>query len=521
MTRAIISLVAFVCVAAALHGQMLQLNVVNGPNCGSSGTTFTETWGDGGDYNGSIACPDGTAGCANRWVRGGSQTSDSIVALGSGWPAGSACTRGLQMVQDGTHGAGYIQNSGWAPGFPAGTVITGSFTARLVSDSLGSGSNQTVYRFQGGSSGSSTVADFKIKNNSGTRGVVATNGSSSPFSAQLNIVAGTPFTVWFQLKNDDSSTSSCSGVVCNSAFSLASAADVQTCAGTVADTSTCVRFRTSNSSINNFIKGVNSGTPVALSIQWGSDTISTNQGNTKGASMALSELSGNDGDATSTTVLSNATLAGNGTWTQGGNSVAGFTIKSPCPYTPTLGSGQIVAGTSQTLSGTRCTKWLLSSASSGDYRYRAIANSSAASVFFEWYTDQPANSQVYASFGSLNSSDSVDFASAMYNNGQLYLETADNPNGNPDTGSKLSVSTSTPYKVGIQFVRNGAHTMWVWDAGCNLLSTQTKAAHPGVTTYPTDFYYGRLGDAGGTPTGSIYLGRVYMDYKTGAPPQCH
>lgn len=254
--------------------------------------------------------------------------------------------------------------------------------------------------------------------------------------------------------------------------------------------------------------------PTALigAVRWDSTA-----GNGSGDSFLIDAETGVNNDALSTTNLAAMTRKGNGSWSGSGT---GYSISTD--YNLGLTTAVNVAGTSYDGTGTRSLKYDWASAQNDAWSYVAYHNATQATYCYTWRTTLLIDLATFGSFNSITNSLGTDFASLMFNDGKVYLETLTNPNGNPDVGSKYSYSTNTVYKSCLQFNVGGPHKLWLWDSSCGtLLSYQEKAAVNGATALPTTFKIGHS-DAVGAVTGATYFDNLVGNYKGGmTTPICH
>lgn len=143
-------------------------------------------------------------------------------------------------------------------------------------------------------------------------------------------------------------------------------------------------------------------------------------------------------------------------------------------------------------------------------------------VMAHWlFIDIPVGDTGFYSTNNISNVAGSDFASVQVSSGLMYLETQDNPNGNPVTGTKFSYTQGVWYWVSMSFdARSGkSHTMVIYDQTGVILSTQTKLNH-GDGIMPDHCNYGRLGDSGTPATRAIYWDDFIFDSQifTAIPP---
>lgn len=460
-----------------------------------TGTTFTESFGDsstsnswGNGTNAAWAATIGTGGSA------------SIVASPAGAPANTACANSLSLVTGTTNT--FIQTVGYTPTVPAATAFTVTLQVYVTATSLGAFNREVLYAPSADSSAVNIPCRLDWHNNSPNLVINAENAASA-VSGDTGTVS---LNTWHTVQLVDSGT---------------------TCLASLDGVNTTTVAVSSNSWIYQAVGDI-AGTTQSVSYNIGYEDVSVTgiTGSTTPPFAYMDAENGSNTNPLSTTILGNATHAGNGTWgaESGSGTHGAMTISTD--FNLTLHNGSVtVAGTSYTDIGTRSVKFNLATSTADYFPYVWATNSNTAEVFYWFHTDVPANDTTdFVSMGPIPNVAGSDFVSTMLNSGCLYLETNLNPNGNPDVGSKYCGYTAgTTYGVDIQFVEwqnaSTKHRWRLYDSNCNLLSDQQKLAQSTTPSPPQAFDLGRGGDSG-TPANSWYFDNVIMDYATGALGGC-
>jgi len=468
----------------------------------TTGTTLTESFGDASAYT----CPDGTAGCNLYWIFP-SGTSASITSSPGTPPANTACLKSISLPGG---NANYASNIGSIPLIPTTAIVTWGGSYYWSSDSLANNANEIIASLTNGpGDGTQTACELYLKNVSGQRVLRARNaneGGATSFTANLNINSNTWYTWAMQCDLTATANNSC----------VSDTADLS-CCGTGADTTNCKRFTASSIAVTGAVVGDHNNV-AATNHYLGNVWINSSVGNTSGDSFTVSAESGSDGDALSTSILTNTTGGGSGTWSQ--VTPGGFTVSTS--YNLAYSNSLDVASTTYAGSGTRSLRYDYSTNVNPSFRYTVKTNSPSATYCSRWTTDLSVSLGTFAAYTAIATAAGTDFVALMFNDGKVYLETADNPNGNPDVGSKYTYATNTTYVSCLQFNVGGPHKLWVWDSTCSTqLSYQEKTAVSGATANPTRFSVGRA-DASGALTGSIWFDNLWGNYKApGNTPTCH
>ncbi len=154
------------------------------------------------------------------------------------------------------------------------------------------------------------------------------------------------------------------------------------------------------------------------------------------------------------------------------------------------------------------------------YPWASTVNSTAASVGFWYKTTIPTSATGY--YESSNIAGGVDFASLMVGTDTsgpretMYLEVHGHENDAPLTGTYFNYVPNTWYWITMQFVKQGTHSLNIYDETGALLSAQTKTAYA-TGGNPTQFLYGRDGDTGLASATMCFDGLV-IDYLHGHFP---
>lgn len=127
------------------------------------------------------------------------------------------------------------------------------------------------------------------------------------------------------------------------------------------------------------------------------------------------------------------------------------------------------------------------------------------------YAFQPVglDTSMFYTFGLIGNANS-DFANIMFNGGEVYVETFENPNGNPDTGTKWPYVDGDVLYAQILFSAGTIHTLGVHATDGSLLMKMTKAARAAPNNGVPVRFQLQLGDSGAT--GIIRLGDVAIWY---------
>jgi hypothetical protein len=121
-----------------------------------------------------------------------------------------------------------------------------------------------------------------------------------------------------------------------------------------------------------------------------------------------------------------------------------------------------------------------------------------------WFknTLESTNTHQYLYGPGIRTSSSNDFMTLMCHAGQCYLEDQDNPNGNPNVGTKYTYSGSGagPWWVTLLLQKGGPgvnNKLSIYDTSGNLLNAEEKATNTSSPTAPTAVRFG-FGDDNGT-----------------------
>jgi hypothetical protein len=251
-----------------------------------------------------------------------------------------------------------------------------------------------------------------------------------------------------------------------------------------------------------------------------------------------------NGTTVTTTILTNGTHCGLGTWgaETGGSPLGGITVsttEAPGMISPVhTDCGVIYPDTSPTRS-----YQIGFPNSAGDfftyswYSYPGTVLPTKASVGF-WYSPTMATSDIgYFSINLMgNAAGGNDFESVMLHSGQIYIEATSSPNGPPVTctgctgGQGYNFTSNTLYWITTQYVQyvnsSTVHSLDIFTVGgsggpcpgMTLASSQTKYAVAGNGP-PGTFNLGEVGDV--TESGAyIYVRGIILDNVNGHFPVC-
>lgn len=448
------------------------------PSCVTpAGTTLTESFGDtGGTYT-------------QPWLRGAG-TPDAIIASPGTPLSNTACVNSVRMTISG--GPGYIYTAGSFPRLVSGTTFDMYANVYVTSNGLGS--------FQGqhflcasldtgcGTSAASMYWDYD-GTNFGIVGV-GTNGSTQ---ATITLNA------WHLLRMHVQSGAANSYVNADGGTNHTFTADTQDTLYFVLGStggSLSMTYYVGNMYVNSAVGG---GFPPTTFSDFENST---------------------DGTTLTSTIIANGTHCGNLVIAAHGATTTSMTVSTAAQKAQV--TAKTACGTNYTDSGgTRGIKFNVGATTSFYYSLTWVSTSDNATAGFWVKTDIPTSDTGFYAMGSIANGLGSDFASLMISNGLMYLETQANPNGSPDTGSKFSYTISTWYYITIQFKKyidgTTKHSFNIYDTSAGLLSAQTKAAQSSSPSAPNEFTLGRGGDSG-TPTASVWIDGLSLDYATGVFP---
>ncbi len=476
-----------------------------GPFCTTTaGSTFTET------FDSSALCwASGSSSCIQLWKSGGG--TQEIVASPGTPPANTACAKSLKIIKEaGT--ASYLYTVGSMPKMSAGTAYDRYDDILIESQVINQYNNAGFISECLGASTTDCPGRLALYNPVADHSAVQIYAVGSSNSAKIDASFNTWHTVHRRIEPTATAANSyierCSNSTCTGA-------DDGACKDGAAETATCKRFTAASKDVMYNIMGSTSTSYAYVAYVGDSRTNSALGGGISTSAFIDFETSSN-GTALTTAILNASTHCGNGTWTASYTSSA-MTISTEAQFnvaTPVVSCG----ATYNDSASTRGIKYDLSKTDGTGYGFTTLSSKASIGYFFK--TDLPTNDTGYASFHGIANSTGTDFVAFMAHQGQFYIESHQNPNGNPDSGSKYNYTPGTLYWVTYQFVAGGTHSLaiYAYNGGTGTwdqVSLQTKAAEA-LTLLPSAINFGRAD--GATGAYSAWFDNIKLDYVNGTFP---
>lgn len=488
-------------------------NIVASDDCFTSvGQTAADSLGEG-----TRPCGNGTSACNVPMILTAGSTEFSIIGTPGIPLPNSACAKSLQFTKAGV--SAYLVGGGAIPLTDISTGGIYDLTAYIYI-SAGPPSGATLRILGTSVSGSSLNSRVQLNNNAGQLRINATDTGSSN-SAYVNVSANT----WYRIDlHGQSGANACWMAV--SATNTAGAHQTFTCNTTYVQ-----------------VRGIQLGgtdTSASGTVVFGKWKIKTQVNGTtvdnpvSGRPSVYMDFENSTDGTTLTTSILNAGIKAGGVGVWSGSS-SSMKVSAACERQLTSPVGLIFGGgTAYDDSGsTRGIKYDLSTATASSFLYSFNATSPVSSLGYWFLTDRYDPNDITDGFYSFNAistaSGTSDFVSTMIHGGLMYLESAGNPNGAPDSCTGCTVNgahtgfayaPNTWYWITAQFVQDGEHSWAIYDTSGNLLAKMTKA---GAATTATTWRFGlgRGGDAGGgnaLPANYYCTDDVVIDYLTGTWP---
>lgn len=486
-------------------------DVVNSAGCFNAvGYTSADSLGEG-----PRACGNGTNACNVPMTLQAGSTEFSVVNTpGIPFP-NTACAKSLQFAKAGV--SSYLLAAGSIP--MVDTSSTGVYDETVyLYVSVAPPASATLRLFAAWVTGSTFNARVQLNNNAGQLRLQGTDTASSN-SAFVNINAST----WYRVDlHGQNGASACWFAV--SATDTVGAHQTFTC-------------NTSSTQVRGFTFG-GTDTSASGTVVYGNWKVKTQQNGstvdypTDGPGVYFDFENSTDGTALTTTILTAGIKAGGvGVWSGTSSSM---TVATACekaltvPVKPNFSGGS----TFNDVGSTRGIKFDLSTATASHIDYSLNNSGGVISIGYWFQTSHFSSNDSTDGFYSDNpietASGTTDFVSTMLHGGLMYLETAANTNGAPDTCTGCVVNglhTGIPYAantwywITVQFVQNGEHQWAVYDASGNLLGKMTKAS-TATTAIKWIWALGRLGDTGGNslPPDYTCTDDAVIDYLRGTWP---
>jgi hypothetical protein len=552
-----------------------------------SGTLFTESFGDTGTLPCGYGVPWNTGlysytGCDVIWGKVVTGTGGS-VAIGAS-PNTNLFPQGPKslLITTGTTTT-YVQTVGFLPTIPSGTTFDMSFTIRVHSLTLNSGSTSPLMMFSTDQAGSTWP--FLIQFNPVTNNVPALycQGNTSTKSPSLTIDADNTVTLHVVLGGGaGSSTCSLNGTQWGTW--QAKAVGIKYIAiGDIQYSAANATYAIGNLKITTATQGPGAGPSVAV--------IPSNSGQTTGTAITTSNIA------------SPTTIGGNCTWTQTGSGMNPLTFSSS--NLMNLLSPIDVFGVQYGATSTMGVSYNLANGSTAySFEAQCISFSPVWSWGYRAETSYVGNDGGNASMMSVTSGSDYLSNNFIGSNNPMTvdIESLGGTGGTPDIGAIYASWTSSPLTsyfinntyelyavclVGADCMARGSltsgtfmvgetmtqgtsgatatfvgiggtgslhsieailasgtpdathvwtggtsgatytpttvlvtfHTMKIYDANCNLLNTQKNIASSSTPTLAQSFYIGRIGDTG-NPSRVFNIDWYQLDYARGNPIVC-
>jgi hypothetical protein len=450
-----------------------------------AGTTFTELFGDAS----KLCWLSGPETCTQKWAIGAGSGYSIISAPGT--PPADAGSYALQLVKSAS-AASYLYTAGTFPRIPSGTTFdlyfSLYFSAYSVANygqeyvlTVGSNTNPSGGAFAACARLYKSATDYQLQGRGSTTSANQSIALNTWYSCRLHVEAGTNASY---LKV---------GANANQTFTAAAYDGLYIIAGTNVASANTYTAAIGHLFLDSALAGYGDN-----------------------YSMYADFENGNNNDVPTTTSLAAGTRSGNGVW-----------AISPSPLTSWIIStdGQFDLPASLSIGGasypdTASTRGIRIDASISNQRatYRFTGLSDRASIgFFIKVPSTTGDGARYYALCHFNNISGTDGVGLMVTNGQMYLETSANPNGDPDTGSKYTYTADAVYWVTIQYKAGGPHSLAIYDSSWTKVADMTKAGTGSAN--PNNFYFGRHADwITGEPQRFFYYDNFIVDYLNGTYP---
>lgn len=465
--------------------------------CGKpNGNLFSDSFGD--DASGLACGFGGYTGCSNPWNL--TSTGITIGSTPGSPPANTACSKSLLV--DTTNATNmYITHVGSIPTLPVGTTYDVALSiTQTATPALGGFNAQDFVLLSTASDGVNYPCGLRFHTTS--TGVVAVNGAGSTTSSDTANLSAV--NTWDTIKMH------CQPGVKSSWVQLNSGTKQYFTANSVAANYILLGPVTGSVGASNILKYAIGYLAIS------SDSIT---GSGKSPYVYWDGEASTNGTTFSTTIAAQGTHGGNGTWTVSGTQTAGFTVSTSCQNN--LLVPVEVSAHSYIDAGTRGLQFTMSTVGVGGnpntyYLYSWADTPWLTSASYgRWVKTPASNVSDFFSHGNIIESTGVDFAGVMLTNGQLYIETNGNANGNPVVGSKYTYTPNAWYWETVQFNHTGNHKLDLYDSTGALVSHQEKTSTS--TGYPVGFELGFGGDNNNSNTAVFCFDNVFLDYVRGNP----
>ena len=226
---------------------------------------------------------------------------------------------------------------------------------------------------------------------------------------------------------------------------------------------------------------------------------------------------GANNDVPTVATLTSGTIGGQGAWTISPTPLTSVTITTASQQN--LYSPVQMAGVTYTDSSSTRGVSVDASVANEYMRYTWLDTTSTTTTVGISITppDTLGDTTHYDALAAIGNILGNDFADIMVENGQMYLETQTNSNGNPDTGAKYTYTPGVQLDCLLTFVTGGPHTLAIYLHSTGQLVTGSPMTKTGTgSSNPNHFTFGRHSDwLVGEPSRIFMFDNVRIKYLTG------